>query len=104
MFGFLGSRRRRAAAVEEGLREMKEWSRTAWLDHWHASDMQDLQVELDAFLPDAMAQAQTNPHLAGSYSAMITRFILLGIGASKSHDTTDFEDALGVPMPIEVTR
>lgn len=101
MFGFLTNRRRRAGQVNDALRNLRVWTKPAWIDHWHRSDMADLQAELDQFLPAAMAHAQENPDLQDAYSAMITRFILLGINDSGSHEDTDFEAALGVPMPTE---
>jgi len=101
MFGFFGNRRRRAGQVNDALRELRVWSKPSWLDHWHASEMTDLQAELDQFLPLAMEHAQTNTHLQDAYSAMITRFILLGITDSGTHENTELESALGVPMPTE---
>lgn len=103
MFGIL-SRRRRAGQTNEALTKLQGWTRAAWPNHWHASDMTDLQAELDVFLPEAMAHAQEDPNLKGAYSAMITRFILLGVTGSGTHDDSELEAALGVPMPTEAAR
>lgn len=66
--------------------------------------MDDLQAELDIFLPFAMEHAQNDPNLQGAYSAMITRFILLGITDSATHEDAELEAALGVPMPTEAAQ
>ena len=48
-----------------------------------------------------MEHAKTLPELDRIYSARITRTILMGIAKSDTHPSTDFEAALGVPMPKE---
>ena len=95
-FGF--TRRR---DIDNSLQTLKDWAMTSWRDQWDAASDKDLQAELDDFLPTAMEHAKTLPELDRIYSARITRTILMGIAKSDTHPSTDFEAALGVPMPKE---
>lgn len=93
-FGFTRKRE-----VDAALAELEQWALTSWRVHWEHSDQTDLQIEIDTFLPEAMEHAQSIDVLDNIYSARLTRVLLLGIAASQTHDTADYEAALGVPMP-----
>jgi len=102
MLSRLGFHRRRN--IDNALADLERWATDAWRTHWETSSQDDLQAELDDFLPDAMDHAQANPDLKSIYSARITRTVLLGIKYSNTHDVTEYEGALGVPMPKEGAR